>query len=359
MRAISSRATIPILSGIKLDLTEDKLTLTGSDTDISIEIQIPVNDDLNVESTGSIVLPARFFSEIVKKLPGKDFSFEVKESFQTQIISENSEFTINGLDANNYPRLPEIPDAASFTISGKTFREIINETQFATSNDQTRAILTGVRFFFSPDKIKAVATDSHRLSQRTIALENGPQAETDLIIPGKSLQELARIIGEADPEVKVCPGDNQALFVIGNLSFYSRLLDGNYPDTDRLIPTEKTTSVEFDISELSSALERASLLTHAGRNNVVTLTLDIENQSAKLSGKSAEIGNVEEDVSFRNLEGNNLEISFNPDYMRDALRASVTDSVIMSFTKPLRPFIINPDKEDIEFVQLITPVRTY
>lgn len=85
----------------------------------------------------------------------------------------------------------------------------------------------------------------------------------------------------------------------------------------------------------------------------------MENKTAKLSGKSAEIGNVEEDVSFRNLEGNNLEISFNPDYMRDALRASVTDSVIMNFTKPLRPFIINPDKEDVDFVQLITPVRTY
>ena len=130
-------------------------------------------------------------------------------------------------------------------------------------------------------------------------------------------------------------------------------------DTDRLIPTEKTTSVEFDISELSSALERASLLTHAGRNNVVTLTLDTTNKTAKLSGKSAEIGNVEEDVSFRNLEGNDLQISFNPDYMRDALRASITDSVVMSFTKPLRPFVINPDKDDIEFVQLITPVRTY
>src|SRR5699024_287376 len=138
-----------------------------------------------------------------------------------------------------------------------------------------------------------------------------------------------------------------------------RLLDGNYPDTDRLIPTEKTTSVEFDISELSSALERASLLTHADRNNVVTLTLDVENQSAKLSGKSAEIGNVEEDVSFRNLEGNILEITYNTDYMSDELRASVTDSVSMSFTKPLCPFIINPDKEDIEFMQLITPVRTY
>ncbi len=359
MHAISSRATIPILSGIKINLTEDELLLTGSDTDISIEIKIPVSEDLTVASTGSIVLPARFFSEIIRRLPGKEFSLEVKESFQTQIISENSEFTINGLDANNYPRLPEIPDESSFVISGKTFREIINETQFAVATQESRLVLTGVHFTFSPDKIHAVATDSHRLSSRALTLENGPQAETDLIIPGKSLLELARIIGETDPEIKVCPGENQVLFEIGNILFYSRLLEGSYPDTERLIPTDSTTTVEFDLMELSSALDRASLLTHAGRNNVVDLTLDTEKQSAKLSGESAEIGNVEEDVSFKKLDGNNLKISFNPDYLRDALKASVTDSVIMDFTQPLRPFTVNPDKTDIDFVQLITPVRTF
>ena len=359
MHAISSRATIPILSGIKLNLTETELLLTGSDTDISIEIKIPVSEDLTVDSTGSIVLPARFFSEIIRRLPGKEFSLEVKESFQTQIISENSEFTINGLDANNYPRLPEIPDESSFVISGKTFREIINETQFAVATQESRLVLTGVHFTFSPDKIHAVATDSHRLSSRALTLETGPQTKTDLIIPGKSLLELARIIGETDPEIKVCPGENQVLFEIGNILFYSRLLEGSYPDTERLIPTDSTTTVEFDLMELSSALDRASLLTHAGRNNVVDLTLDTEKQSAKLSGESAEIGNVEEDVSFKKLEGENLKISFNPDYLRDALKASVTDSVIMDFTQPLRPFTVNPDKTDINFVQLITPVRTF
>ncbi|TSO25510.1 DNA polymerase III subunit beta [Lactobacillus sp. LL6] len=359
MRAISSRATIPILSGIKLVLTDDSLILTGSDTDISIKIKIPVSDDLQVISTGSIVLPARFFSEIIKKLPGKDFSFEVKESFQTKIVSENSEFTINGLDANNYPRLPEISDDSSFTISGKTFREIINETQFAVATQESRLVLTGVHFTFNPNMIKAVATDSHRLSERTISLENGPQKETDLIIPGKSLLELARIIGETDPQVRICPGDNQVLFEIGNILFYSRLLEGSYPDTDRLLPKDSSTSVEFELSELSSALDRASLVTHAGRNNVVKLNLDVQNQIVKLSGESAEIGNVEEDVSFKNLEGENLEISFNPDYLRDALRASITDAIVMKFTQPLRPFTVTPDRDDVNFVQLITPVRTF
>lgn len=358
MRAISAHTTIPILAGIKLDLSDESLVLTGSNTDISIQIAIPVNEDLTVGSTGSIVLPARFFSEIVKKLPGKDFSFEVGTSFQTKIKSENSDFTINGLDANNYPRLPEIGSASTFEISGRTFREIINETTFAVASQESRPILTGVRFAFAADGIKAVATDSHRLSQRKIALEKGPKTKADLIIPGKNLAELAHIIGETDPQITVNSGENQVLFKIGNISFYSRLLEGTYPNTDRLLPTESTTQAEFDIAALFHALDRASLLTHAGRNNVVKLTLDVDNQTVKLQG-NAEIGNVEEEIGFKSLAGDNLTISFNPDYLQAALRASVTDSIILKFTQPLRPFTVLPGKKDVDFIQLITPVRTF
>lgn len=359
MRAISSRATIPILSGIKLNLTETELLLTGSDTDISIEIKIPVSEDLVVASTGSIVLPARFFSEIIKKLPGKNFSFEVKESFQTQIKSENSEFTINGLDANNYPLLPEINNESAFDIAGKTFHELINETNFAVANQESRPILTGVHFIFAPNEIKAVATDSHRLSQRVISLDQGPKHKADLIIPGKSLVELSRIIGDSDPRISVNPGESQVLFTIGNLSFYSRLLEGTYPDTDRLLPTSSTTEVEFDRSDLSQALDRVSLLTHEGRNNVVRLTLDVEKGETILRGNSPEIGNVEEKPNTQKLTGKNLEISFNPDYLQAALRASITDTIVMKFTESLRPFTVVPGKDDINFIQLITPVRTF
>lgn len=359
MRAISSRATIPILSGIKLSLNDQELILTGSDTNVSIQIEIPVNDDLHIQSTGSIVLPARFFSEIVKKLPGKEFSFEVRESFQTKITSENTEFMINGLDANNYPRLPEISTNSSFTVSGKTFRNIINETVFAVAAQESRPTLNGVNFIFNSTGIKAVATDSHRLSQREIDLEKGPQVDANLIIPGTSLVELSRIIGESDPQITVTPGDNQVLFNVDNLAFYTRLLEGSYPDTDRLIPTESTTSVEFDLSTLARSLERASLLTHESRNNVVKLTLDTENQIVKLEGDSPEIGNVEEEVAFKKLQGESLEISFNPDYLRDALRASITEEIVMNFTQPLRPFTVMPARDDVNFIQLITPVRTY
>lgn len=359
MRAISSRTSIPILTGVKLEIAENELKITGSDTNTLIEIKLSVGENLSIETPGSIVLPARFFNEIVKKLPGKEFSFEVKDNFQTTIKSGKSEFVVNGLDANNYPRLPEIFSASSFEIDGKIFRELINQTTFAVATQDSRPILTGVHFNFNKTELKAVATDSHRLSQRSVQLENGPQDQSDLIIPGKSLVDLSRIIGENNPKIHIDTGDNQVLFVIGNISFYSRLLEGSYPDTDRLLPETSTTTAIFSVTDLANSLDRASLLTHESRNNVVKLTINPSAQEVIINGNSPEIGNVEESISFKEITGDDLEISFNPDYLRDALRASITDSVLMNFTQPLRPFTVTPDNPALNFVQLITPVRTF
>lgn len=358
MRAISSRTTIPILNGIKLDLTSSQLEMTGSDTDISILSKIPASDDFKIMTPGAIVLPARFFSEIVKKLPGEEFTLEVTDNFQTVIKAEKSEFVVNGFDANNYPRLPEIAGEKSFQIEGQALREIINQTTFAVATQESRPILTGVHLTFADNQLKAVSTDSHRLSQRVITLDGATVAD-DLIIPGKSLVELARIIGDANPEIKVSTTENQALFVIGDLSFYSRLLEGNYPDTDRLLPSNSTTTIKFAISTLSSALDRASLLTHESRNNVVKLIISPADNSVIINGNSPEVGNVEESIEFKELTGQELEISFNPDYLRDALRASITNEIVMNFTEPLRPFTVVPGDADLNFVQLITPVRTF
>lgn len=368
LKAVSSRASIPILTGIKLDLDENRLLLTGSDTDISIEAAIPTktseggkNADLIFFSAGSVVVNAHFFSEIVKKLPNTTFDFEVKEGLQIQIVSGDADYTINGLDASSYPRLPEISDEASFSVRGKTLQDLINATVFAVSTQDSRPALTGVNFTFAQDHIKAVATDSHRLSQRTMATEDGPASEVSMILPGKNLQDLAQIIGESDPELKIFLGDSQVMFKIDSLNFYTRLLEGVYPDVDRLLPASSTTHVQFDIADLSSTLSRASLVTHANRNNAVQMKLDVANGQVTVSGNSPEIGKVEEKVGFANLDGRDLSISFNPDYMQAALRAarSVADAVKINFTEPLRPFTVVPAKEGVEFVQLITPIRTF
>ncbi|MGX4644457.1 DNA polymerase III subunit beta [Holzapfeliella sp. JNUCC 80] len=359
MRAISSKTTIPILTGIKLELSQDGLILTGSNSDISIKSTMIKDTELQIQSEGNIVLPARFFSEIVKKLPESIFTFEVKENLQTVIKSGSSEFLINGLDADNYPRLPQVSKDLQFELNGKLLRNLINQTNFAVSTQESRPILTGVHFVISNEQVKAVATDSHRLSQRILKIENGPENVLDFIIPGKSLTELSRILSDVDDNIQIQMSENQILFTIGHLSFYSRLLEGTYPETDRLLPDSSTTDITFDSSKIFSALERASLLTHESRNNVVRLVINPELHQVVLYGNSPEVGNVEEILNVETLVGESLEISFNPDYLKSALRAFKTDQITMKFTQPLRPFTVVPKENDGQFVQLITPVRTF
>ncbi|MHA3064959.1 DNA polymerase III subunit beta [Lacticaseibacillus saniviri] len=361
-RAISSKTTIPILTGLKLVLSDTGLVLTGSDADISIESRINAtseNNDLQIESTGSIVLPARFFSEIVKRLPENTMTLEVKDNFQTLITSGSSEFTINGLDANNYPRLPEISAPQPLMLNAEVLKQLINQTVIAVSNQESRPVLTGVHFVISGAQLMAVATDSHRLSQRTLDLEQPTTTDYDVIIPGKSLVELSRMLTDDIDQVELRIAENQVLFIIGQTAFYSRLLEGNYPDTTRLIPTSSTTTVEFAAPALLAAIQRASLLSHESRNNVVRLTLDVATQSAIIYGNSPDVGNVEEVLQFSALSGENLEISFNPDYMKEALQAFGQTTVEVAFTAPLRPFTLVPSEDRDHFIQLITPVRTY
>lgn len=360
-RAISSKAALEILSGIKLDLSEDGLTMTGSNSDISIETVISIADEnaaLNIEKTGSVVLPARFFNEIVKKLPEDSLSVEVNDRFQATIRSGSAEFIINGLDPDDYPHLPEIDSREQLTLPGDVLKQVINQTVIAASKQETRPILTGIHLAIKDGQLLAVATDSHRLSQRKLTLNGDSAADYDIIVPGQSMNELAKMLGDLSEDIEIQISENQILFILGNTSFYSRLLEGNYPDTERLIPQNSTTTLEINAPAFLRAIERASLLSHEGRNNVVKLSMQAGTSQATLYSNSPEVGNVEEELTFNKLEGNDLDISFNPDYMKDALSSFGQSEVTLNFTMPLRPFILVPSEAQGEFIQLITPVRT-
>ena len=359
-RAISTKTAIEILTGLKLDLTDDGLTLTGSNADITIQTQLPVTAstaDLTIESTGSIVLPARFFSEIVKKLPEKTMKVTVNDHYQATITSGSASFTINGLDAVNYPHLPEIDTAEQLTIAGDVLKQIIGQTVIAVSRQESRPMLTGIHVTIHNGELLAVATDSHRLSQRKITLTDAPEVDYDIIVPGDAFRELSRMIDDNE-QLHLRVAENQILFTWGTTAFYSRLLDGMYPETSRLIPQDSSTQVEFNAGVLLQAIERASLLSHAGQNNVVKLELDTDAQRATLSGNSPEVGNVEEELQFSSLSGEGIAISFNPDYMKDALRSFGQATIKLAFTQPLRPFTLVPSDDQGDFIQLITPVRT-
>lgn len=363
LRAISSKTTIPILTGLKMVVNEDNIVLTGSNSDITIESVINANDadnDLTIEETGAIVLPARFFSDIVKKLPDKKVTIEVTSGFQADITSGSAKFQINGQDAENFPHLPEIETNKSVTLPNDIVKEVIRQTVIAVSKQESRPILAGVHMTLKDGVLTAVATDSHRLAQRKVVLENIDNGiDFDVIIPGKSMEELSGMISDVHEDVQMQVTENQVLFIFGNTHFYSRLLEGNYPETSQLIPQTADTTVELEAGAFLSSIERASLLSHESRNDVVKLSLKPSENLVRISGDSPDIGTVEEEVVTSALDGNDLEISFNPNYMKDALRSFGQATIKISFTSPLRPFTLVPTEDQENFVHLITPVRTF
>lgn len=360
LKAISPRTTLPILSGIKIDVKDDHLLLTGSDSEISIEITIPteVNDEkiLEVNEPGSVVLSGRFFVDIIKKLSGDFVELETNESHQTRITAAKSEFNLSGNDPDQYPLLPEVNDEESLVLPAAILKNIVNQTNFAVSLSETRPVLTGVNWEFNDSGISFTATDSHRLALRRLDGGKFEVGNTTAIIPGKSLSELNKIITDSDEEVEIHFSQNQVLFSYGYMRFISRLLEGNYPDTSRLFPENYETRVTVNNGDFYHAIDRVSLLAREGGNNVIRM--NVENGNVELSSNSPEVGMVKEDVNTGEIEGEGLKISFNSKYMMDALKAINSDDVTIEFYGTMRPFTLKASESD-EVVQLILPIRTY
>ena len=358
-RAISLKNAIPILSTVKIDVTNEGITLIGSNGQISIENFISIkNEDagLLVTSSGSILLEATFFINVVSSLP--DITLDFKEIDQKQIVltSGKSEITLKGKDADQYPRIQEISASNPLVLETSVLKNIINETAFAASTQESRPILTGVHFVLTENKnLKTVATDSHRMSQKKIVLEkNGDNF--DVVIPSRSLREFSAVFTDDIETVEIYFTNNQLLFRSENISFYTRLLEGNYPDTDRLIPTEFTSIVTFDKNNLRYAMERARLLSNATQNG--TVKLEIINGVVSAHVNSPEVGRVNEEIDTESISGQNLTISFNPTYLIDSLKAINSEKVTISFISAVRPFTLVPNEDTENFIQLITPVRT-
>lgn len=358
-RAISHKNAIPILSTVKIDVTSEGVTLIGSNGQISIENFISIKNEnagLLITSSGSILLEATFFINVVSSLP--DITFDFKEIEQKQIVltSGKSEITLKGKDADQYPRIQEISVSTPLVLETSVLKKIINETAFAASIQESRPILTGVHFVLTENKnLKTVATDSHRMSQKKIILEeNGDNF--DVVIPSRSLREFSAVFTDDIETVEIYFTNNQLLFRSENISFYTRLLEGNYPDTDRLIPTEFTSVITFDKNNLRYAMERARLLSNATQNG--TVKLEIINGVVSAHVNSPEVGRVNEEIDTESISGQDLTISFNPTYLIDSLKAIDSEKVTISFISAVRPFTLLPSDDTENFIQLITPVRT-
>lgn len=359
--AISSRTAIPILTGIKLQLTEEGLTLTGSDSNISIESFIPAQTDENVNIDnivpGSIIVQADYFPQIIRKLPENIVHLEVDDQLNISIRSGKAHFTLNGQNAEEYPQLPIVEDDDSFTIQTDLLKSLIRQTVFAISTMETRPILTGVNVQLTDSTLTFTATDGHRLASKKINLENPATNMTNAVIPGSSLNELYKILDDKEETITISLTKNLILFKTPSLHFLSRLLDGKYPETSRLIPEEEQIILRVNTQNLMQTIDRASLLKSRDDNKVVKLKTK-ENNIVEISSESIEIGEVVEEVNVNEHRGESLQISFSAIYMIEALRAIESDEIRITFSGSMRPFVIRPINED-SVLQLILPIRTF
>ncbi|WP_339060746.1 DNA polymerase III subunit beta [Tepidibacillus marianensis] len=360
-KAVSSKTTIPILTGIKFDLTKEGLTLSGSDSDISIQMFISKTDNetefVKIYREGKLILP-KYIIDIVKKLPTDEVEFEQMDQLSVIIRSGRTEFRLNGYDAEEFPNLPIINEEKVFTIQSDLLKSMIRQTFFAVYTMESRPILTGVLWELEEHMLKFVATDSHRLATRSSMVEALTESSFyNIVVPGKSLNELSKILSEDRLPVEIVVTENQILVRMRELLFYSRLLDGTYPDTSRIIPDKFKTDIILSKHDFADAIERTLLIAKDGKNNIVKLTTQ-DDLMIELSSNAPEVGNVMDHIQAKEINGEQLKISFNAKYVLDALKAIDSQEIRIEFTGALSPFVIKPVDHDWA-LHLILPVRTY
>lgn len=362
-KAVSSRTTIPILSGIKLETTPaGGLTLTASDTDISIQSFIEAEREdkqlVRIERHGSVVLPAKFFVEIVKKLPSEHVELDVGEGFQTMIRSGKSEIQLVGLDPEEFPLLPSLEEDRVISVNGLLLKAMIRQTVFAVSTNESTPVLTGVLWNLDKGTLKFVATDRHRLASSLISIDCDEHIKIEhMVIAGKTLNELAKLIPDNGTLIDIVATDNQILFKIGQLLFYSRVLDGTYPDTSKIISQTYKTELVVHTRQLTEAIDRAYLLSREDKSNIVRI-VTAGSSLIEISSSSSEVGKVKEEVEVNQLSGEELKISFNSKYMMDTLKVIESEYVHIGFTGVMSPIIIKPHTEEQNMLHLILPYRT-
>ena len=357
-KAISSRNVIPVLAGIKFELTSKKLVLTASDNDITIQTMIEAtnDEDFKVEQEGSIIIQGKYILDIVRKLPDKYINIEVIDELKILIYTENSEFNLNGISESEYPNIGLEESKKKVSINASVFKDIVNQTAFASSNEESKPVLTGINFNIVGDVLECNSTDSYRLARKVVKLDSASEENYNIVIPSHNILEFSRIIDEEDGDIELHIFNNKILFKTGNLKFESRLINGTYPNTSNLLPDDSYLVVSTNLNAFYDVIDRVSILTSDKEKNIVTL--ETNGDMLILKSSSVEIGRVEEKMPITKNNNEDIKISFSAKYMMEALKSFSTETVDIHFVGEIKPILIK-SSEDETLTQLVLPIRTY
>jgi DNA polymerase-3 subunit beta len=360
-RAISANSPLPLLSGIKIDVKEDEICFTGSDADISIKKTLKKSEEvlLDIKETGSVVIEARNILELVRKIDADEIEVETIDGTLTKFSWNTAEFKLNGMNVSDYPAIDFSQPENQFQLEADVLMKIITQTCFAASDKETRPVLTGVNFKCKGKQLECVATDSYRLARKLVELEN--ENEFNITIPAKSLTEVGKSSNEItrafekNEKILIAVSEKKAQFWIEDTIVQTRLIDGVYPETNRLVPTEFKHELVVDARDILNAIDRAQFIKSDG---ISIVKLSANDSEVYISTKSQEVGSSVEKIDVVSYQGEPIEISFSSRYVLSAIRVLQGTVVKISFSGEMKPFIIqNVDDESI--LQLILPVRTY
>ncbi|NLB85193.1 MAG: DNA polymerase III subunit beta [Acholeplasmataceae bacterium] len=356
-RGLPNKTPLPVLNAIKIEVNPDHLILTTSNSDLAIQVLVD-DESLKVVQTGKIAIPGKFLIEIVRKIDSNLIEFSLVDNKIVTIKADRSEFNLRLMDVLDYPEVDFLENNEPIELDSEIIKSIISETNFATANNEKRPILTGVHFSNVDNNLIAVSTDSYRLSQKRLQLRNQP-SDFNFVIPSKSLDELSRILDIASDNIQIFSTSNKVLFKFPNILFQTRLLEGKYPDTERIIPVDFPIIIPFNKEELLSAVERVALLSPKDREtnyNIIRLTLRPD-KIVEISSTNTEVGDaLEEVIPTSEVKGTTLRISFSSKYLIEALKSFRSPEIIISFAGDVKPFVLTGSR-DIGLLHLILPVR--
>ena len=356
-KAISTKNLIPVLAGIKFELKKKKLVLTASDNNITIQTTIEANEeDFKIQNEGSIIIQGKYVLDIVRKLQDEYINIEVIDDLKILIYTENSEFNLNGISESEYPNISLEESKKKITLPISTFKSIVNQTAFASSNEESKPVLTGINFNIVGNILECNSTDSYRLARKVIKLDKESEDNYNIVIPSHNLVEFTKILGSDEEDLELHIFNNKILFKSDHLKFESRLINGTYPNTSNLLPEESMLVIHTNLYDLYNVIDRVSILTSDKEKNIVTLETDGDNLILKSS--SVEIGRVEEKMKISKNNDENIKISFSAKYMMEALKSFSTENVDLHFVGEIKPILIK-STEDESLTQLVLPIRTY
>lgn len=351
-RVITTRTTLPILNNILFTPVEGGLQLAAYDLKLAIRTFLPV---AGVEPPG-IALPSRLFSEIVSALPGGDVTVESDpQTSRARVTCGRSAYNIHGMPSQEFPSLPELPGEPTLVLGQGTLREMIRQTEFASAKEETRPPMTGTLWLVEDSSLTLVTTDTYRLAARRQPLGKGQKAEAapvKAIVPTRALQEMERLLGTGDEDVKVTLGTNLAQFGLGDTTtLVSNLIEGHFPDHTQVIQPEWQNRVTVNTKEFESALRRVELVARENANRVV---LRIGQDSIQLEAVTQGVGEGQEELNIK-LEGEGLTVGFNARYLIEVLSVLDSEECRLVLRGSTNPGIVEPVSE-VDYKYVLMPV---